>query len=122
MNNLLPSGTNGTGMPIAAYAESTAQVSKQPLLSLVSRLDAVMGVMKTRKGETYTNPWKVLHPEEDVNSLGDALNPMHDTLYLKSATDNPVSYSMCTSGYLARAESPRQPLIYGEGGDWSLLT
>ncbi|EXA35193.1 hypothetical protein FOVG_13954 [Fusarium oxysporum f. sp. pisi HDV247] len=122
LNNLLPSGPNGTGMPIESYAKSKVKVEGRPLLTIISRLDAIMAVMKSCKGTTCTNPWKVLHPKGDVKNLRDALKTRHDAFYLESAKENSVSFSMCAGGYLASNESPQQPSIYGRDGGWSILT
>ncbi|PVH77424.1 alkaline phosphatase-like protein, partial [Cadophora sp. DSE1049] len=122
INNLLPSSSNGTGMPIETYAQSQVQVEGRSLLAVVSRLDAIMGVMKSCKGKTCTNPWEVLHPKGDVKNLRDALKTRFDAFYLESAKGNSVSFSMCAGGYLASVESSQQPSIYARDGDWSILT
>ncbi|KAF5689593.1 arylsulfatase [Fusarium circinatum] len=88
INNLLPSGKNGTGMPIASYADSNVKINKKPLLSIVSRLDALLMVVKSCKGETCINPWKVLHPDGDVKSLKDPLKNKYDSFYLQTAEKN----------------------------------
>ncbi|KAF4501999.1 arylsulfatase [Fusarium agapanthi] len=81
INNLLPCGKNGTGMPLASYADSNVEINKKSLLSIVSRLDALLMVMKSYKGETCIKPWKVLHPDGDVNSLKDALSNNYNSFY-----------------------------------------
>ncbi|KAG5751790.1 hypothetical protein H9Q70_005584 [Fusarium xylarioides] len=112
INNLLPSGKNSTGMPIASYADSNVKINKKPLVSIVSRLDALMMVMKSCKGETCIKPWKVLHPDGDVNSLKDALNSKYDSFYLQAAEKNSVSFDMCMPGYVVTAEGPQDPSTY----------
>ncbi|KAF5253975.1 hypothetical protein FANTH_1157 [Fusarium anthophilum] len=112
ISNLLPSGKNGTGMPIASYAGSNVKINKKPLLSIVSRLDALLMAMKSCKGETCIKPWKVLHPDGDVNSLKDALKNKYDSSYLQTAEKNSASFNMCMSGYVVTAEGPQDPSIY----------
>ncbi|KAF5584014.1 arylsulfatase [Fusarium subglutinans] len=112
INNLLPSGKNGTGMPIASYAGSNVKINKKPLLSIVSRLDALLMAMKSCKGETCIKPWKVLHPDGDVNSLKDALKNKYDSSYLHTADKNSASFNMSMSGYVVTAEGPQDPSIY----------
>ncbi|KAH7143394.1 arylsulfatase [Dactylonectria macrodidyma] len=108
INNLLPSGTNGTGMPVTTYDNSTASIIGQPLVK-VSRLDAIMMVIKSCKGETWINPWGVLHPEGG-----------YDDFYMKSIEQTSVSYSICANGYLVDAEGPQDSIIYQEA-NWSAL-
>ncbi|KAF5597979.1 arylsulfatase [Fusarium pseudoanthophilum] len=112
INNLLPSGKDSTCMPIASYADFNFKINKKPLLSIVSRLDALMMVMKSCKGETCIKPWKVLHPDGDVNSLKDALNNKYDSFYLQAAEKNSVSFGMCMPGYVVTAEGPQDPSTY----------
>ncbi|KAJ4207506.1 hypothetical protein NW767_002758 [Fusarium falciforme] len=112
INNLLPSGANATGMPIVDYAKSKARIDGHSLLRVVSRLDALMMVMKSCRGETCIKPWNVLHPKGDVNTLEDALQGKYDDFYMRSAKENSVSFSMCTQGYLVGAEGLQNPFIY----------
>ncbi|KAF5557612.1 arylsulfatase [Fusarium napiforme] len=112
INNLLPSSRNSTGMPIASYADSNVKINKKPLLSIVSRLDALMMVMESCKGETCIKPWTILHPYGDVNSLKDALNNKYDSFYLQAAEKNSVSFGMCMPGYVVTAEGPQDPSTY----------
>ncbi|WAO90725.1 Arylsulfatase [Fusarium falciforme] len=112
INNLLPSGANATGMPIVDYAKSKARIDGHSLLGVVSRLDALMMVMKSCRGETCIKPWNVLHPKGDVNTLEDALQGKYDDFYMRSAKENSVSFSMCTQGYLVGAEGLQNPFIY----------
>ncbi|KAF5977495.1 putative arylsulfatase [Fusarium bulbicola] len=112
ISNLLPSGKNGTGVPIASYAGSNVKINKKPLLSIVSRLDALLMAMKSCKGETCIKPWKVLHPDGDANSLKDALKNKYDSSYLQTAEKNSASFNMCMSGYVVTAEGPQDPSFY----------
>ncbi|KAH6980216.1 hypothetical protein EDB82DRAFT_539848 [Fusarium venenatum] len=111
INNLLPSGPNGTGIAITDY-NSTARVYNRPLVNFVSRLDSLMMVMKSCKGKTCQNPWSILHPGGDVRSLEDALDKKYDDFYLDSARSNFVRSSMCANGYIVAIEGPQNPLVY----------
>ncbi|KAJ3545879.1 hypothetical protein NM208_g2294 [Fusarium decemcellulare] len=121
INNLLPSGPNGTGIALADYAYSTTKVHGRPLVNFAARLDSLMMVMKSCKGKTCLNPWSILHPDGGVKSLGDALDKKYDDFYMKSVKENSVSYSMCANGYIVEAEGPQDPLVY-QAADWSALT
>ncbi|KAH7129004.1 alkaline-phosphatase-like protein [Dactylonectria macrodidyma] len=112
IKNLLPSRQNATGMPVASYADSKVKINNKTLLDVVSRLDALMMVMKSCKGETCIKPWKVLHPEGDVRSLHDAMKTKYDSFYLRAAEENSVSYNMCASGYIVAAKGLQDPSTY----------
>ncbi|KAI8717615.1 Sulfatase domain-containing protein [Fusarium sp. LHS14.1] len=112
INNLLPSGANSTGMPIIDYDKSKAKINSHSLLRVVSRLDALMMVMKSCRGETCIKPWDVLHPKGGASTLEDALQKKYDDFYMRSAKDNSVSFSLCTQGYLVGAEGLQNPFIY----------
>ncbi|KAL1857440.1 hypothetical protein Daus18300_010413 [Diaporthe australafricana] len=82
---------------------------------IISRLDALMMVLKSCKGGTCIEPWKVLHPQEDVHSLSDALQVRFDSFYRNQAK---VAYNRCELGYIIDAEGPQAPYQYRRGWSW----
>lgn len=82
---------------------------------MISRLDALMMVLKSCKGGTCIEPWKVLHPRGDVHSLSDALQVRFDSFYRHQAK---VSYDRCELGYIIDAEGPQEPYQYRKGWSW----
>ena len=72
-------------------------------------------VLKSCKGSTCIEPWKVLHPQGDVNSLSDALQVKFDSFYEKQAR---VAFDRCELGYIIDAEGPQTPYEYRKGWSW----
>lgn len=82
---------------------------------VIGRLDALMMVLKSCKGDTCIDPWKVLHPKGDVHSLSDALKVRFDSFYRNQAK---VAYDRCEPGYIIDAEGPQEPYQYRKGWSW----
>lgn len=74
-----------------------------------------MMVLKSCKGDTCIDPWKVLHPRGDVHSLSDALKVRFDSFYRHQAK---VAYDRCEPGYIIDAEGPQEPYQYRKGWSW----
>jgi hypothetical protein len=90
------------------------------LAKVVSRLDSLLLVTKSCKGETCTQPWRALHPGGNVASLRDALAPRFDAFYEKQQPR--VEYSACEMGYIVESEGPqfeRDGVVYRKGSSWS---
>ncbi|KAH8890451.1 Arylsulphatase [Thozetella sp. PMI_491] len=85
------------------------------LADVISRLDALMMVVKSCKGWTCRHPWKVLHPAGDVDSLLDALHMRYDAFYRNQVK---VSFVYCDAGYIIEAEGPQEPAIFRDGLEW----
>ncbi|RVX74102.1 hypothetical protein B0A52_01934 [Exophiala mesophila] len=79
---------------------------------ITSRLDALLMVTKSCKGEECITPWRVLHPGGEVQNLAQALAPQYDEFYNSQAK---VSYSSCEPGYIIAAEGPQEVLAYHLG-------
>ncbi|KAI0914044.1 alkaline-phosphatase-like protein [Ustulina deusta] len=94
MNNLLAAPDS---------VSSQALVSGLPIAKVVSRMDALLFVLKSCKGLSCRQPWKQLHPAGDVNSLADALDSRFDDFY---AEQTRVGFEFCANGYLVNAEGP----------------
>ncbi|RAL04843.1 sulfatase family protein [Aspergillus ibericus CBS 121593] len=99
---------------------ATSYIGPYPISHIISRLDALLLVLKSCQGSTCIYPWKELHPAGDVHSLRDALEGRFDHFY---ADQVKVQFGWCELGYLLEAEGVQYPLVYGGGnGDglgWS---
>lgn len=109
LNNLLAANSSlQTDILIAGY----------PVSTVVSRLDALLLVLKSCKGRTCQEPWKQLHPAGNVETLADALHDRYDEFYAAQA---PVSFEYCANGYIVDAEGPRwetDSLLVRDGLAW----
>lgn len=88
-----------------------------PLSKVIARLDALLLVLKSCKGSSCVNPWHVLHPEGNVTSLKDALDPAFDYFY--EIAQVKVAFSRCEAGQILDAEGPQKGLVYRDGLRWS---
>lgn len=68
-----------------------------------SRLDTLLMVLKTCKGNTCTKPWRVMHPDGSVDSLKDAMDHQYDCFYSKQLK---IRFDACAGGYLRDLEGP----------------
>jgi N-acetylglucosamine-6-sulfatase len=131
LNNLLGASSSVEG-------DTTMTIMGRNLGAVAARLDALMMVIKSCKGETCRYPWRSIHPQEDVNSLEEALDPTFDAFYNEQRK---VSFTECKLGYIKEFEGPQDVLAFGDakhegskldehvgqeplvlGHDWSLLT
>lgn len=83
---------------------------KYSINRLESRLDALLLVLKSCKASTCYQPWSALHPEGDVASLVDAMDPKYDRFYEQK--QNRVSFDWCDQGYIIAAEGPQNYFQY----------
>lgn len=97
------------------HQEDGPQILGRSLTHAIARLDALLLVLKSCKGATCIDPWSVLHPEEPIRSLRDALNKEHDLFY---GAQPKVSFDWCDAGYLIEAEGPQVPLTSRYGIPW----
>ncbi|KAK5047192.1 hypothetical protein LTR84_006714 [Exophiala bonariae] len=88
------------------------KVNGQSLKALLPRLDAVLMVLKSCKGEQCLKPWKTLHPDGSVYTLSQALAPEYDEFY---ATQPKVAFTACEIGYIVRSEGPQKILPFHIG-------
>lgn len=96
-------------------SEGVDTVAGVPADRLISRLDSLIMVLKTCKGETCVRPWAALHPQGNVQTLHDALSHRFDASY---ALHQRVSFDRCELGYIEDAEGPQfdeNSLIYQNG-------
>ncbi|KAM0353013.1 hypothetical protein ACHAPU_001899 [Fusarium lateritium] len=106
LNNLFPKGGQETAS--ATLLETTTR-------QVLNRLDALMLVLKSCKGNTCIEPWKTLHPKDDVVNLKDALRKEFDGFYEEQVK---VRFDRCEAGYLIHAEGPQVGYEYREGLEW----
>jgi hypothetical protein len=91
-----------------------------PISKVVARLDSLLLVLKSCKGERCVRPWKSLHPAGNVATLKEALSPDFDSFYEKEQVR--VNYNRCEPGYIIDAEGPQfelDGLVYRDGVKWS---
>ncbi|KAH0095274.1 Arylsulphatase, partial [Aureobasidium melanogenum] len=74
-----------------------------PIETVVQRLDALLMVQKSCKGETCREPWRSLHPDGSVQSLRDAMAERYDGFYQGQVK---VQWDYCHNGYVPEAEGP----------------
>ena len=89
-----------------------------PLGRVVDRLDSLLFVLKSCKGETCIRPWEAIHPQGNVQTLQDAMAPRFDVFY---AQQTRVQYDHCEMGYIPEAEGPqfeKDGLVYRYGTPW----
>jgi hypothetical protein len=109
LNNLLHSA-----------AKPPATLVGVPFAKVIARLDALLFVLKSCKGQTCVRPWHALHPAGNVQNLQDALSSRFDTFYEQQ--QKKVSFNRCEMGHLLDAEGPQfetDGLVYRHGVRWS---
>ncbi|KAL2264167.1 hypothetical protein VTK26DRAFT_1285 [Humicola hyalothermophila] len=89
-----------------------------PLPKVLARLDALLFVLKSCKGQTCVRPWQALHPgaDGDVHTLRDALRSEFDVFYEQQ--QKRVSFDRCEMGQIIDAEGPqfeRDGVVYTKG-------
>ncbi|RBQ70217.1 hypothetical protein FVER14953_11177 [Fusarium verticillioides] len=105
LNNLFPNDD----------AKASAALLGTTIGQVLNRLDALMLVLKSCKGNTCIEPWKILHPEGGVTSLKDALQAKFNAFYKGQVK---VRFDRCEYGYLIDAEGPQVGYEYREGLEW----
>jgi hypothetical protein len=91
-----------------------------PFEKVIARLDALLFVLKSCKGQTCVRPWHALHPAGNVQNLHDALASRFDVFYEQQ--QKKVHYDRCELGYILDAEGPQfetDGLVYRQGVRWS---
>ena len=96
----------------AATAGPASTLLGRDLATVADRLDALMLIMKSCKGNACVEPWRRIHPRGDVHSLSAALAPKYDAFY---AQQPKVSFTSCKPGYLREVEGPQHARVFGGG-------
>ncbi|GFF43241.1 arylsulfatase [Aspergillus lentulus] len=104
INNLHPSARKGQADKHHVMGFDNTQV--------ISRLDALLLVLKSCQGKTCVKPWDVLHPDGSVHNLLDAMDHKYDAFYRDQFK---VSFDRCEYGYVMDAEGPQTALAYRNG-------
>ncbi|KPM35927.1 Arylsulfatase [Neonectria ditissima] len=99
----------------ASNSPSAYRLAKRPLHHLLSRLNALIMVLKTCKDRVCTHPWNTLHPNGDVQTLKQALDEKYDKFY---ANQPQMWFAECSLGYFADMENqePQLEFIVINGG------
>ncbi|KPM40234.1 Arylsulfatase [Neonectria ditissima] len=108
LHNLIPGAADTFGPENVAILETS-------VTRVIDRLDSLMLVLKSCRGETCVEPWKILHPRGDVESLQDALHPRFDEFYKQQVK---VYFDRCEDGYIIDAEGPQVGFQYQDGLQW----
>jgi hypothetical protein len=82
------------------------------ITQVISRLDALLLVLKSCQGKTCVKPWNVLHPDGSVHNILDSMNLKYDAFYRDQFK---VSFDRCEYGYVIDAEGPQTALAYRNG-------
>jgi hypothetical protein len=106
MTNLYNPSTTypGTKPPPTTPSNSSVislEGTTYPTLSLVTRLDALLFVLKTCKGQTCYLPWETLMPNTGVSCLVEAMDTKYDE-YFKNLPK--VQWDTCDVGQVREVE------------------
>ncbi|KAF4629061.1 hypothetical protein G7Y89_g9088 [Cudoniella acicularis] len=88
----------------------STKILGRSISEIITRLDALLLVLKSCKGVTCTHPWKVLHPRGDIVGLKAALSTKLDVFY---EAQPKVSFSKCELGYIVESEGPQIGFAFG---------
>lgn len=107
--------TSNQSTPPGQAAKAASKNSSPTLQNLVSRLDALLMVLKTCVGYQCTHPWESLFPDGHVQSLEQALEGEYDDFFQTGVKR--VHYDSCEKGYIASAEGPvwSSDQVFGRG-------
>jgi hypothetical protein len=102
-------------------ASAEYRIAGRPLNQILTRLNALIMVLKTCKNRVCTHPWEVLHPGGSVYSLKHALNERFDAFYGEQPQ---MWFSECPLGYFAEVENQEPVSTFGpglrkQGFDWA---
>jgi hypothetical protein len=85
-------------------------IANRPFHEIITRLDALMMVLKSCKGRSCTHPWETLHPKGNVATLTDSLRPSYDAFYKEQPK---VHFTKCELGYIKESEGPMDVVPFG---------
>ena len=86
------------------HLQASYMLAGREFEQVLSRLDALLMVLKSCYGRECHEPWQTLHPDSKVKNIRHALNPDYDEFY---ANQPKVAFSSCELGYLKDAEGPQ---------------
>ncbi|KAK4497361.1 hypothetical protein PRZ48_011812 [Zasmidium cellare] len=104
------------GLIIQTHTDNLFEQVPRSIHHILTRLDALLMVLKTCKVSACTHPWEVLHPKGDVTNLKEALHPDFDDFY--EVQQQRVKFDKCEKGYILESEGPVdvRPYLEGIGG------
>ena len=105
MRNLHPTAPAEEGQS-NPYDSGMKQLAGYDIPRILTRIDALLLVLKSCKASVCAEPWKALHPDGSVKNLRDAMAATYDQKYM----DIPrVRYNRCfTNGTIdLKAEGPQ---------------
>jgi N-acetylglucosamine-6-sulfatase len=85
------------------------------------RLDALLLVLKSCKGQSCVELWKEFHPDasEEVRTLADAMDVRYDWFYASMHAEGAkVAFRECKAGYLKEVEGPDYGSLDLKGLGW----
>lgn len=85
---------------------STTFPAPHPLARLITRLDALLLILKSCQGQSCVEPWRSFHAAGDVRTLEDAMQERYDGFYARVAAEARVEFRECAMGYLREVEGP----------------
>ena len=91
----------GSSQDVSSY-----RIAGRPIEQIVTRLNALIMVLKTCKTRLCVYPWEALHPDGDVSNLKEALHDRFDTFYQDQSQ---MWFLDCPTGYFAEVEQ-QQPV------------
>lgn len=101
------------------YGSDQPHILGYPLPNVISRLDALLFVLKSCQGSTCIKPWNVFHPDGSVQTLHDALDAQYNTFYHAQPK---VAFDRCENGYILDAEGPQAQCFDRDGLSWEMWT
>lgn len=81
-----------------------------PISKVLTRLNGLMMVLKSCEGQDCIYPWAVTHPQGDVKTLRDAMDPDFDAFYEDEMPQ--VHFDKCVRGYFTELEGPQVPAVF----------
>ncbi|KAJ4245524.1 hypothetical protein NW762_014033 [Fusarium torreyae] len=99
------------------------QILGRPLTKILTRLNALIMVLKTCKGRVCTHPWETLHPDGSIIGLHHAAHEQYDSFYQHQPT---MWFSECPEAYIAEVENQedvkpftQEMIVQRPGFDWT---
>ena len=96
-----------------AHFQTTYTLQGREFKHVLSRLDALLVVLKSCYGKECHEPWNTLHPDAKVTSIRQALQPAFDDFYEHQPK---VHFDSCQLGYLRDEEGPQHVHAFGADG------
>lgn len=111
MKNLHPNAPHEPGHK-NAFDSGTTTLSGFAIKKLLTRIDALLLVLKSCQAETCKQPWAALHQDGAVKALKDAMSSDYDDMYNNYYNNYRVKFTKCyKDGTIDKsAEGPQWPI------------